>query len=419
MKKFTLLFTKLTFVLCLVIGTSGLLSAQLSANIVDLQSLIPELSEEVYPTDMIEFQGELYIGMADSHDPGASETELVRFDGTNAEIVDLGANEVGSPPYFCIYNSELYFRLFNGQLGKYDGTTCTEINLTNLHPEVANPANPGHMCAYNGELYFKINTTMPVKSPNLEAPLASYDGISNSLTVFDMNSINSNLSYSCRPNSLTVYNGLLYFGHFGDREYKFTENDYLVAFNGNATANIIPFADSDFSIGSKSYLCVYGDNLYMRTFRDEPTKTIGFSTLGVYDGVNPVSNIDLNEMNPLFNESNFPGHMALHDNMMFFKAEDVGDNKVLASYNSSSAEIHDLSLLNPSIPYDLHPAAITSYQGSLYFRGGDPFAGGGKAASALLIQLQPTAQVPINNWAVILSILLIITTIVVIRLVKR
>lgn len=410
MKKITLFMMKISLALCFILFSSGTLKAQLSANIVDLQGLIPGLSDDLYPTDMLEFQGNLYIGLADAQGSySTTMTELIRYNGSTAEIVDLGNYEVGSFAYFCIYDNDLYFRLDNGQLGKYDGTTCTEINLTQLDPlHVQDPAMPGHMCAYNGELYFKIGGKRELGNGNFEEgePLAKYNATLNTLTVFDMDSINSNLEWDCEPNSLTVFNGLLY------GQYDF---QYLVAFDGDTTADIIPFADPDFTSGWKAFLCVYEGNLYMRT---DDYGSAGFKTLGKYDGTNPVSIIDLNALNPGLGLDNYPGYMVVHNNVMYFKAEttpDGGGNsyQVLASYDGSSTVlIHDLSLLNNEIAYNLKPAAITSYQGTLYLRGKD--AGN----SFRLIKYQTSESVPINNWGILLVILLI-STLLVLRLFIR
>lgn len=414
MKKIILFMMKITLALCLMLFSSVTLKAQISANIVDLQDLIPGLSDELFPTDMLEFQGDLYIGMANAQGSGATMTELIRYNGSTAEIVDLNGYQVGSFAYFCIYDNDLYFRLFNGQLGKYDGTTCTEINLTQLDPlHVQDPAMPGHLCAYNGELYFKIGgiKQVPDRTEVYGEPLAKYNATSNTLTIFDMNSINPTLDWDCEPNSLTVFNGLLY------GQYDF---EYLVAFDGNATANIIPFADPDFQIGWKAYLCVYGGNLYMRTDEFNGFRA-GFSSLGRYDGINPVSIIDLNALNPGLGLNNYPGYMTVHNNAMYFNAKttpDEGGNiyRVLASYDGSTVLIHDLSLLNNEIAYDLKPAAITSYQGNLSFRGED--ASNDRASSSHLIKYQTSESIPINNWGILLGILLI-STLLVLRLIIR
>ena len=414
MKKTTTLFMKITLALFLVFSTSNILKAQENVNIIELQDLIGEdLSVNVYPTDMIEFQGKLYIGMADSQGSyDATETELIRFDGTTAEIVDLGNYEVGSFAYFCIYDNDLYFRLFNGQLGKYDGTTCTEINLTQLDPlHVQDPAMPGHLCAYNGELFFKIGgiQQLPDREDEFGEPLAKYNASSNTLTVFDMNAINPNMEWDCEPNSLVVYDNLLFFAS--------ENNDWnggydLTSFDGNNTPNLIPFADPDFMMGWKGYLCVFNNNLYMRTEESGGLRA-GYSTLGKYDGINPVSIVDLNTLNPQIAQSNYPGGMSLHNNMMYFKTEDLVGNRVLASYNGTNAIIHDLSLLDPSIAYDLKPSAITSYQGNLYFRGETA-----DRAGTQLIQYDNSESIPINNWGILFGVLLI-TSLIVIRLFKK
>ena len=424
MKKITLLMMKITLTLFLMFGSSNLLKAQEDVNIIDLQTLIPELSPDVFPTDMIEFQGELYIGMANGMGSDISDldTELIKFDGVNAEIVDLGDYEVGSFAYFAIYNDELYFRLLNGQLGKYDSTTIIEINLTDLDPDhVQDPAMPGHMCTYNGELYFKIAGIEDGggnggKDAEVGEPLAKYDGTY--VTVLYMGSLNDDLVWSCSPNSLVVYNNLLYFSSsdMGPKSSGYS----LTSFDGNTTAEIIPFEDSNTLGGIKAYLCVYGDNLYMRADASEEVRE-SFFTLGKYDGTNPVSIIDLNDINPQIAVSNYPGHMAVHNNRMYFKTDDTQQpvrsgeaNKVLASYDGNgNAVIHDLSLLDPSIAYDLRPSAITSYQGVLYFRGETSDRDGPQ-----LIQYNGTQRIPISNWGLLLGILLI-STLIVIRLFKR
>ncbi len=105
--------------------------------------------------------------------------------------------------------------------------------------------------------------------------------------------------------------------------------------------------------------------------------------------------------------------MALHNNMMYFKSEDPVGNRVLISYDGNNAIIHDLSLLDPSIAYDLKPSAITSYQGNLYFRGETA-----DRAGTQLIQYDNSESIPINNWGILFGVLLI-TSLIVIRLFKK
>lgn len=246
--------------------------------------------------------------------------ELISYDGTNFETIDIYAGKSSSRPrYLTVANNHLYFLANDGSnadtasLFKYDGVNSpVAVTSVNLPISQTNNLLTG---SYNGGL---IYTTFNLATT--ERIIWFTDGTSAPTQIGDITS---------NPN-FTELNGDLYY----------LSNSRLMRWDG--TNNPTQITNNFISIIS---MVKYGNSIYLSLF--DGSGSLG-QELYSYDGTNTPTLVQ--DINPNTGQSSSPNLFTVANNKLYFRASDGTNGTELWVYDGATA----------SMVYDVNPAAGSS-----------------------------------------------------------
>ncbi|MEX2187571.1 MAG: dockerin type I domain-containing protein [Pirellulales bacterium] len=387
-------FVAFGFAISLSIAVGGLARAD---QVVRVADLAPGPSGSGI-SFMTEYDGSLYFRA--NGDPGTSNAELWRFDGTTTSIAaEINPGPSGSSPaYLAVYDDALYFSA-RGPTGppvlwRFDGTTAAPA------PGGASQAqNPEDLFVHNGQLLYRAFRS------NIGLELWRYDGANQ--TPLDL----WPGSGSALPKEFVAYHGDIYMNAVNqewwrlnasatgatqvsdiangngsspevpvvfDGEIYFRANDRvhgleLWRFDGTTATLAADIVPGDATSSSyPSGLTVFNDALYFAA-----DNGIDGSELWRFDGTAATMIANINERPQLpgvdpVHHSN-PSDFRVFGDRLYFSADDGIHGRELFRFDGTQVEM----------VADIWPGEIgsevsdlTEFQGSLYFQANDGQLGG-------------------------------------------
>lgn len=290
-------------------------------------SLVADLYEGdngSYPIDLTVYNDKLYFFAEVFYEGVDYGDELVEYDGTDINIIDINEGTSGSGsfmPGMNVYNNKLYFRASDGtngfELWQYDGTTAS---MAADIESGAGSSSPGFFQEYNGKLYFQANTTATGKE------LWSYDGSTASLVEDLVDGGHSS------PTSLTVANGKLFFA--GTTQ---TSGSELFVYDGTT---IIEYDINESGDGYPQNLTAFNDKLVFAATDGSVAGTAG-RELWVTDGSSAEALEQFN-INASENGSS-PTDFIEFNGALYFSANDGTTGQELWKYDGTNVtQVHDI-----------------------------------------------------------------------------
>ena len=290
------------------------------------------------PTDLTVADDTLYFAA----DDGTGQ-RLWSWNGTNAVKI-AAANTISGAQEMIAFNGALYFRgtkfgTVGIELFKFDGSALTTIDI---YPGTGS-SFPQHFVEYNGALYFNANGQSGQGSE-----LWRYNG-----TTLSKAGQNIHPGNGSAPAWLCVFRGQLYFS-----AYDGVHGTELWRFDGNNSALVedkVP--GGQYASFNPNGMTVFKDALY---FSAHDGSAAGYE-LWKFDGtsITMVANINPNPPGPggddFLADSN-PSNFTVHDNRLFFTADDGSHGSELWVYDGHNA---------PQMVADIHPGQYGSNQGGL------------------------------------------------------
>lgn len=325
-------FFRLLTTMLLAFGAQSILGGDTIVRVTDVNPG----GRGLYPSYLTVFQGQLYF----RGNTGLQDTELWRFDGTNASrAADINPGAGASlPSYLAVLGGNLYFDAFSPGTGhklrRFDGATVTVVNTV---PETFSGSGSWSPVSWGGYLWFLSS-----------GRIHRFDG--------------AGMSWLATPpwaNSEPVlFNGSLYYAA------QDTVNGVeLWRFNGASqtrVTDIHPGAGD----ASPEALFVYQGALYFRA-RDASSG----NELWRYDGSAAQRVADIN---PGAGDSN-PSGFARFNNLLYFQADDGVRGAELWRYDGANVSLAANINLNPIYEQggdrlsDSNPRRLTAWNGALHF----------------------------------------------------
>ena len=382
-----------------------------------------------YPVGFTEYKGDVYFSAVDQHG-----MELWKTDGTQAGTVMLkdimpGTDSWGGPYNFTVFNDFLFFSANDGngsELWKTDGTVAGTVRVKDIFPGDdgfgnVNGGNPNYLTVFNNELFFAAsdgNGTELWKTDGTESGTVMVkdifpggDGYGNVnsgepyyLTVFnnelffaatdgngtelwktdgtesgtvmvkdiypggdDYGGLNSGL-----PNSLMVYNNVLYFAASDANGSELWRSDGTES--GTVMVKDIFPGDDGYGFtnsGHPSYLTVFNDLLYFAAIDTNGTEL--WKTDGTEQGTVRVKDIYPGEDGYGTQNSGYPGNLIVMDDHLFFTATD-GKGTELWKTDGTEQGTNMVRDINPD-GNSSSPLELKELNGRLYFFADDGVSG--------------------------------------------
>ncbi|MEO9872794.1 T9SS type A sorting domain-containing protein [Ekhidna sp.] len=289
------------------------------------------------PGNLIEYDGALYFSAEDA----TNGTELWKYDGTTATVIDIQTGSGSSEPeYFYVFNNELLFFADDGVVGnelwKYDGTNVSLL-------EDIRTGAIGSVGS-NGPSFARNENIVVFQA---FSELYQYDGTNVTLAA-DINPTGGST-----PRNITEFNGIFYFSAFASVD----QSTELWQYDGT-TASLV----SDIYPGSESSqvnrLVATDDYLYF-VARDGVSE----KDLYKYDGTT-ITSIDVNPNNSDRNGEAFIDFLTAIGNTVYFQGYgSVEQRSELWKYDGTTlTEI----VIRPGEETSA-PRHITELNGEIYF----------------------------------------------------
>jgi len=279
------------------------------------------------PRSLSVYDGRLFFAA----DDGTHGRELWAYDATTDEarmVADINAGSDRSMPVsqgdFTEFDGRLFFTANDGthgyELWAYDHITDETQLVADIYPgdEGSAPGDEGGLLVHGDRLFFDADDGIHGRE------LWAYDAETNEASI--VADINPGSSESL-INSLTIYDGALYFSALGEEGFGLWKYDGLD----------FPTVSAEDAIG----LTVYEDRLYFVSY-DPPTG----AELWAYDAATGESGIVV-DINP-GSEGSGPGGLTVYAGRLFFGAEQGESGRALWVFDAATDEATVAADVSPS-----------------------------------------------------------------------
>ena len=317
-----------------------------------------------FPSNITVFANAVYFGGYTLE----TGRELFKYDGTNITLVadinetkdDIGSGVLEGndslPSWLTPFNGALYFSAYDSHRGAelWKLSDTLPARVADISPDVndtikffPNSSWPAELTVLNNALYFSANSGTAID--NYE--LWKFDGASTSRVANIHPDIGTN--YSSFPNSLTTFNGALYFmAKDGGHGYELWKHDTA----GTALLSDINPGGAESSSFPKKFTA-FNNELIFAAVRDdigyEPWKTDGTNVtllLDIFPGA----------------ESSYPDYFTPFNNAIYFRATDPTYGSELWKYDGATQLAFDINTAGDSFPKNL-----TAFGSQLIFAASD------------------------------------------------